>query len=131
MNSISQVSRVRAHLEAGKSITPGHALLVYGISRLAVAIQRLRDSGMDIDMILREDEAGKKYGEYRTARPVAIGSRVQVQRGHGIGLPRWVLMSAASKVVGLVKDVAYVAFEHRNGNTEILPLNLKELVRVG
>lgn len=126
----TQIEHVRAHLEAGKSITPGHALLVYGISRLAVAIQALRDAGGDIDMVLRTDETGKKYGEYRLRRGIAIGSRVQILRGHGYGLPAWIRRSSPSKVVGMFKDAAYVEFFHANGTSEVLPLNTRELVHV-
>lgn len=127
-----QYQLVREHLTAGKSITPGHAMLVYGISRLAVAIDKLRSDGMDIDMILRTDEAGKRYGEYKLAAAgsVRIGSRVQVRKGHGWGLPGWVRTTELSKVVGMVQDVAYVQFGHRNGTTQVFPLNLKELIHV-
>lgn len=125
----TQADAVRAHLIAGKSITPGSALLVYGISRLAVAIDALRRSGMEIDMTLKTDEVGKRYGEYKIRRSIAIGSRVQVQRGHGYGLPSWVLKTSAARVVGLVKDCAYVQFI-RGDRSEVLSLNCKELVNV-
>ena len=129
MNSTAttQHEQIRTHLMAGKSITPGHALLVYGISRLAVAVEKLRRAGLEIDMILKLDEAGKKYGEYRLRGCIKSGSRVQVRKGHGYGLPWWVLKTASSKVAGLVNDVAYVQFESKRGVTETICLNVKEL----
>lgn len=130
MNSKTQVERIRDHLVSGKSITPGHALLVYGISRLAVAIEQLRLSGMQIDMVLKSDESGKKYGEYKLRSPIKIGSRVQVLRGHGWGLPKWVLKTASSKVVGMVHDVAYVQFVKNDNQFETIPMNVKELAHV-
>lgn len=124
----TQAERIREHLEAGKSITPGQAMLVYGISRLAVSIDRLRLSGMDIDMVLKTDESGKGYGEYRLRQPIAIHDRVQVGRGHGWGLPKWVRKTRAAKVVGLVADIAYVEFI-RGTHIQTVPVNTKELVR--
>ena len=129
INHYTQAAAVRNHLLAGKSITPGSALLVYGISRLAVAVEKLRRSGMDIDMALKTDEVGKRYGEYKLRRDISIGSRVQVLRGHGYGLPSWILKTAAARVVGLIHDCAYVQFT-KGDRTEVLPLNRKELVNV-
>lgn len=127
----TQGQLVREHLEAGKPITLFTALLVYGISRLSSVIERLRREGMEIDMALKEDEAGKQYGEYTLRRPIALGSRVQVRQGHGYGLPYWVLRTASAKVVGLIGDVAYVQFHTAKGDEVVQALNVKELVHVG
>jgi uncharacterized protein YwbE len=135
MNSLvvykSQAQKVREHLSAKKSITPGSALLVYGISRLAVAIDQLRREGMEIDMVLKQDEQGKKYGEYKLRGTIKNGSLVQVLRGHGYGLPHWVKKTLSSKVVGLVEDVAYVQFFRTSEDFETIALNVKELAHVG
>lgn len=127
---LTQPERIRAHLVAGKSITPGQAMLVYGISRLAAVIEVLRLEGLDIAMVLKQDEGGKKYGEYKLAAPIRIGSRVQVKRGHGLGLPYWVLKTQAAKVVGLVGDVAYVQFDKKGETFETIAMNVKELNHV-
>lgn len=95
----TQVSLVRAHLEASKPITPMQAIAVYGIFRLSSVIEDLRQVGVDIDCVLKWDEMGKQYGEYRLRRPIQAGSLVQVKRGHGVGLPRWALSLKKSMVV--------------------------------
>lgn len=117
---------IRAHLEAGKSITPLHALTVYGISRLSSCIERLRLAGLNIVTTIKQDEMGRKYGEYKLAAPVKVGSKVTVKRGHGIGLPRWVRRTSEARVVGLYKDTAMVEFI-RGTRVEVHSLNLKEL----
>jgi hypothetical protein len=128
----TQPEIVLSHLTQGKSITPVQALLVYGISRLSSAIERLRLSGIDIDMVLREDEVGKKYGVYNLRKSICIGSFVQVKQGHGVGLPYWVRKCAPSKVTGLSGDVAFVRFRHADGEREVTEsMNIKELVNVG
>lgn len=125
----TQPEVVRDHLKAGKSITPGHALLVYGISRLAPAVEVLRRTGMNIVTIMRQDERGHKYAEYRIPSKIKIGSMVTVKPGHAYGLPTWVRRSRPAKVVGLLDDVAYVEFQHRDRFTTFA-LNLKELNNV-
>jgi len=106
----TQVSRVRAHLDAGKSITPAHAMTVYGIFRLASVIEDLRNSGMEIDMVLKYDEVGKQYGEYRMRTPITVHSKVQVKRGYGIGLPHWVRKLKSSRVVAIEGNAALIRF---------------------
>lgn len=126
----TQTETIRNHLMAGKSITPAHAFMVYGISRLSDCILRLRNAGLDIVTVMREDEVGRKYGEYRLAnKPLRIGSHVTVKRGHGYGLPNWVRRSKPSRVVGLVNDVAYVEFI-RGTRYQTVPMNTKELDHV-
>lgn len=126
----TQADRIRKHLTDGKSITPGQAMLVYGISRLAAVVEVLRLEGLDVAMVQKHDEAGKKYGEYKLAKPITTGCRVQVKRGHGTGLPYWVLKTQAAKVTGLLGDVAYVQFERDGEVAQTIPMNIKELNNV-
>ena len=53
---MSQVELGRRHLTAGNSITPASAIAVYGIFRLSSVIEDLRNSGMEIDCVLKHDE---------------------------------------------------------------------------
>lgn len=96
----TQVSRVRQHLEAGKTITPMQAIAVYGIFRLSSVIEDLRAEGIEVDCVLKYDEMGKQYGEYRLRKPIELLSQVQVKRGHGVGLPHWVRRMKTAKVIG-------------------------------
>lgn len=96
----TQIQRIRRHLEDGKPITPMQAIAVYGIFRLSSVIEDLRQEGLDIDCVLKWDEMGKQYGEYRLRRPVELMGHVQVKRGYGVGLPWWVRRSKAAKVIG-------------------------------
>lgn len=128
--SKSQPQIVREHLQQGKAITPAQALLVYGISRLAPAIERLRDSGLVIDTTMREDEVGKRYASYTLRRPIEAGSKVQVVAGGGIGLPRWVRKLTGGTVVVKARDASLVEFT-RAGERGRFWLNDKELVNVG
>lgn len=128
--SKSQPQIVREHLQQGKAITPAQALLVYGISRLAPAIERLRDSGMAIDTTMREDEVGKRYASYSLRRPIEVNSKVQVVAGAGIGLPRWVRKLAGGKVVSKFHDSSLVEFT-KGAEKGLFWLNDKELVNVG
>lgn len=127
--SSTQVALIKAHLQAGKSITPAVALAVYGIYRLSSVIEDLRNSGMEIDTLMKWDEMGKQYGEYRLKRPVVRGSSVQVRRGHGIGLPTWVRSLKVAKVIGKHGDASLVRFT-RGKNLADQWLNDKELVNV-
>jgi hypothetical protein len=125
----SAVEKVRAHLYSGKTITPGEALLVYGILRLASAIEDLRLTGEDIDMVIKVDPEGKRFGEYSLRRPVRVGDTVQIRRGHGYGIPSWVRKTKAAKVVGRALDVASVQFT-LGLRSAIVQMNIKELVHV-
>lgn len=125
----TQADLIIAHLNAGKAITPAHAFMVYGISRLAAVVERLRRQGNDIVMALKQDEMGRKYGEYKLGGSIKIGSEVTVKTGHGYDLPRWVLRSKPAKVVGLLGDIAYVKFQNRT-SIETIPMNTKELSHV-
>lgn len=124
---MTQVSKVRKHLADGKTITPAVALHVYGIYRLSSVIEDLRNSGMDIDCVLKFDEMGKQYGEYRLRKPIKKMSSVQVRRGYGMGLPNWVRRLKAAKVVEKSGDASRVMFT-RGKNIESFWLNDKELV---
>lgn len=128
---MTQVAQVRAHLEAGKTITPASAMAVYGIFRLASVIEDLRKAGMKIDTVLKRDETGKQYGEYRKARVVTKGCEVQVKPGHGWGLPGWVRRLRNAKVVdstacGTSHKVEFV----RGKNRAEFWLNREEVVNV-
>lgn len=123
----TQVQHVRAHLEAGKTITPASAIAVYGIFRLSSVIEDLRQQGMEVDCVLKHDEMGKQYGEYRARRPIGVDSRVQVKRGFGIGLPHWVRRLKAARVIGKNGDASLVRFV-RGQNLSDLWVNDKELV---
>ena len=123
----TQIEQVRAHLEAGKSITPASALMVYGIYRLSSVIEGLRNAGVEIDCVLKHDEMGKQYGEYRLRKSIVNGCDVQVRRGYGMGLPWWVRRTRSAKVVGKQGDSSLVHFiRGKNSTTEWL--NDKELV---
>jgi|GEM_PF-6723980 len=125
----TQIETIRQHLLQGKSITPATAMLVYGISRLSSVIERLRNRGMDIVTVMKRDEMGRQYSEYKLAPELKRGCSVVVKRGHGIGLPKWVRRSKAARVVGLYQDVAHVEFV-RGTRIEVHPLNVKELACV-
>lgn len=118
---------IRKHLDAGKTITQGQAQLVYGISRLSSCIERLREQGVEIDSVVKFDEVGKQYGEYRLRRAIKLNCMVQVKRGHGFGLPSYVRKTRGAKVVGLVQDVAYVQFDTQRG-PKTVPMNVEELL---
>lgn len=125
----TQADTVHRHLAAGKTITPAHAFMVYGISRLAAVVGRLRNDGTDIVMVMKKDEMGRKYGEYKLGGTIKVGSEVTVKVGHGYGLPSWVLRSKPAKVMGLLGDTAYVKFTNGEKQTTI-SMNLKELNHV-
>jgi hypothetical protein len=124
---MTQVSLIRTHLQLGKSITPAAAIAVYGIFRLSSVIEDLRQTGMEIDCVLKFDEMGKQYGEYRLRKPVAVNSLVQIKRGHGIGLPHWVRRLKAARVVAKTADTSLVRFI-RGANLKDEWVNDKELV---
>lgn len=125
---MTQVDHVRSHLQAGKTITPAQAIAVYGIFRLSSVIEDLRQEGMEVDCILKFDEMGKQYGEYRMRKPIAMRSKVQVKRGHGIGLPQWARKLKLAEVVGQFDDASLVRFV-RGQNLRDIWMNNKELVR--
>lgn len=128
---VTQVDHVLAHLKAGKTITPASAIAVYGIFRLASVIEDIRKRGYEVDTMLKRDEMGKRYGEYRLRAPIALGSKVQLKPGHGIGLPRWVRSLNTTKVVGkLPSGVSLVRFQ-RGQNMLTEYINDKELINVG
>lgn len=123
----TQVQRIRAHLEAGKSITPASAIAVYGIFRLSSVIEDLRNSGMEIDCVLKYDEMGKQYGEYRERRSIGVHDVVQIKRGYGIGLPQWVRKLKYARVIGKNRDASLVRFI-RGKNIDDVWVNDRELV---
>jgi hypothetical protein len=127
---MTQVSLVRKHLEAGKTITPVSAMAVYGISRLSSCIEDLRHTGMEIDCVLKRDEMGKQFGEYRMRKPIAVDSVVQVKSGHGYGLPTWVRKHRNARVIAKLADCSRVRFV-RGKNLQDIWVNDKELVNAG
>ena len=126
----TQVDHIKAHLLAGKSITPAQAIAVYGTFRLAPIIDVLRQQGIEIDTVYKRDEMGKQYGEYRLRKPLTIGATVQVKPGHGVGLPKWVRTLSNAKVVGRLPEGTCVVRFQRGENQATVPMNNKELVRV-
>lgn len=124
----TQVQRIGDHLRAGKSITPALALTVYSIYRLSSVIEDLRATGMAIDCLIKYDETGKQYGEYRLRRPIKVGQQVQVVRGAGIGLPNWVRRQKLAEVMQKEGDASLVYFV-RGKRTGSYWLNDKELQR--
>lgn len=127
---MTQIDKVKAHLEAGKTITNLQAIGVYGIFRLSSVIEDLRARGMEIDCVLKRDEAGKQYGEYRIRKPLSLGARVQVKPGHGIGLPFWVRKLREATVVGSLPGDSHMVRFVRGRNVQTVGLLGKELVRV-
>lgn len=123
----TQVSVVRKHLMDGKSITPVIAQAVYGIFRLSSVIEDLRNSGMEIDCVIKFDERGKQYGEYRKRKPIKLMSKVQIKRGYGTDLPTWVRRQKEASVVEKAADASRVMFV-RGKNIQSIWVNDKELV---
>jgi len=69
MERVTQKSKVREHLQSGRSITPIDALERYGCFRLAAIIHTLKnDYGMDIKTELIKNKYGTKYGKYTLAK---------------------------------------------------------------
>ena len=65
MERVTQKSKIREHLQSGRSITPIDALERYGCFRLAAIIHTLKnDYGMDIKTELIKNKYGTKYGKY-------------------------------------------------------------------
>jgi hypothetical protein len=65
---MTQTEAIRAHLKAGKSITPLDALRDFGCFRLAARIEELRAEGMVITTEFAFKN-GKKYASYRLIQP--------------------------------------------------------------
>lgn len=61
---MTQTEMIRAHLEAGREITPIDALEQYGCFRLAARIKELRNAGLPIET-LTEQRNGKALAKYR------------------------------------------------------------------
>ena len=65
---MSQCDKIRAHLEAGNTITPAEAYERFGTLALHSRIAELRRKGYRIDGEMRH-ENGKHFGEYWLAIP--------------------------------------------------------------
>lgn len=75
----SQIQAIKQHLLAGHSLTASEALTNFGSFRLAAAIKRLRDSGMNIVTTEKQNPAtGVRYASYSMGYTPAPGDRVQV-----------------------------------------------------
>lgn len=68
INMSAQQRTILNHLVTRGTISPAEAFITHGISRLSSVIHRLRLAGYKIDMSMREDAAGHKYGRYTIAR---------------------------------------------------------------
>ena len=64
-NPNTAMSKIERHLRKGKTITPMEALVVFGVFRLASIVHRLRQRGLAIETILKNDENGHQYASYK------------------------------------------------------------------
>lgn len=63
-----QAKTILGHLKRHPDISPGKALLVYGISRLPSCIHEIRKrAGYDVAREMRKDDQGHKYASYKLA----------------------------------------------------------------
>ena len=60
---MTQLQQIEKYLESGKSLTPLEALDRFQCFRLAARVGELRNRGMKIKTIMR-DNNGKRYAEY-------------------------------------------------------------------
>ena len=60
----SKKGKILKHLQDGKVLTHLIAIRLYSHSRLAVAINRLRDEGYDITTTMKKSMFNEPYGEY-------------------------------------------------------------------
>lgn len=65
-----QTRKVLVHLEKSGTISPLEAFGVYRITRLAARIEELRRVGFNIRTLMKKDNTGTRYAEYRLV-PVA------------------------------------------------------------
>jgi len=68
---MTQTEMIRAHLQAGRDITPVEALNQYGCFRLAARIDELRKAGLDVQTIT-ERKGGKSYARYRLVGQLSL-----------------------------------------------------------
>jgi len=78
----SKATLVRNHLLRGNSITPLHSMGLYGLFRLAPAIQRMRDE-LFILTAIRTAPTGVRYAEYSIPTPGTEVLHTEVSRGVG------------------------------------------------
>lgn len=64
-NNSTAMARIERHLRRGKTITPMEALVVFGVFRLASIVHRLRQRGLAIETVLKNDENGHQYASYK------------------------------------------------------------------
>jgi hypothetical protein len=70
----SKTAAVLAHLNQGRSITQLEAISEYGLYRLPVIIQTLRDRGHSIWCEMRVGVNGTRYGRYSMTKPKEVFS---------------------------------------------------------
>jgi len=61
----TKISRIKAHLLSGRSLTQLEAIGLYGAFRLAARIHELKAGGMKIDTFIKHDPTGSPYAEYK------------------------------------------------------------------
>lgn len=61
----SKKGKILKHLQDGMFITHLMAIRLYGHSRLAVAINRLRNEGYNITTTMKKSMFNESYGEYK------------------------------------------------------------------
>ena len=80
---VSQKTRVREHLESGKSITPIEALNLYGCFRLAAIIHTLkRYERMNIKTEIRKSD-GKRWAIYSLEEKTDINDIIKAVTNNG------------------------------------------------
>jgi hypothetical protein len=61
---MTQNSKILAHLQSGRSLSPLKALGLYGCFRLAARIGELRAAGHPIETVIKADGTGRNYANY-------------------------------------------------------------------
>ncbi len=61
----TKIAKVRAHFLSGRSLTQLEAIGLYGAFRLAARVHELKEQGMKIDTLMKEDPNGNPYAEYK------------------------------------------------------------------
>lgn len=56
--------KIYLHLRKRGSISPLEAFSTYGTMRLAAQIHDLREAGVNIETVMKQDEEGQEYARY-------------------------------------------------------------------
>ena len=67
-DTVKQTEAIKAHLEAGNTITAIEALNKFGCFRLASRIHDLKTEGYVVDKIMVTGENNKRYAQYFKAK---------------------------------------------------------------